>query len=157
MEFGITKRMVKILIVVGTESGNSQMVADLLQSELGRLGHGIEIANAGEHGAARLGDRKVVLVCTATHGDGELPDNIIPFADSLRRDRPDLSNLRYGVIALGDQTYKDTFCGGGKTMDALFAELGARKIGERLEIDACTQPLPDEEALEWAREWVTQL
>jgi MioC protein len=149
--------MAGILIVVGTESGNSQMVADLLQGELGRLGHAVDIANTGDHGTARLGQRDVVLVCTATHGDGELPDNIIPFADSLKRDRPDLSNLRYGVIALGDQTYKETFCQGGKAMDALFAELGARKVGERLEIDACTQPLPDEEALEWAKEWVTQI
>ena len=42
-------------------------------------------------------------------------------------------------------------------MDALFAQRGARKVGERLEIDACTQPLPDEEALNWAQEWVTLL
>lgn len=149
--------MAEILIVVGTESGNSQMVADLLQGELVRLGHAVDIANGGEHAAARLDQREVVLVCTATHGDGELPDNIIPFAASLERDRPDLSKLRYGVIALGDQTYKDTFCHGGKAMDALFAGLGACKVGERLEIDACTQPLPDEEALEWAKEWVMQL
>jgi MioC protein len=39
----------------------------------------------------------------------------------------------------------------------LFARCGARKVGERLEIDACTQPLPDEEALNWAQEWVTML
>jgi MioC protein len=77
--------------------------------------------------------------------------------DSLKQSRPDLSHLRYSVIALGDQTYHDTFCFAGKAMDALFAELGARKIGERLEIDACTQPLPDEEALDWAKEWVTLL
>jgi MioC protein len=42
-------------------------------------------------------------------------------------------------------------------MDALFASFGACKVGERLEIDACTQPLPDEEALNWAQEWVTML
>jgi MioC protein len=42
-------------------------------------------------------------------------------------------------------------------MDALLAACGAQKVGERLEIDACTQPLPDEDALNWAREWVTLL
>jgi len=42
-------------------------------------------------------------------------------------------------------------------MDALFADLGAHKVGERLEIDACTQPLPDEDALEWLKEWASQL
>jgi MioC protein len=34
---------------------------------------------------------------------------------------------------------------------------GGRGGAPRLEIDACTQPLPDEEALNWAQEWVTML
>ena len=28
---------------------------------------------------------------------------------------------------------------------------------ERLEIDACTQPLPDEEAVQWSKDWVALL
>jgi MioC protein len=149
--------MADILIIVGTESGNSQMVADLLEEELPALGHTVEVFNNGEASDAKLDDRDVVLVCCSTHGDGELPDNIIPFAESLEKAAPDLGHIRYGVIALGDQTYHDTFCGGGKTMDALLARLGATRIGDRLEIDACVQPLPDEDALEWAKEWVALL
>lgn len=149
--------MADILVIVGTESGNAQMVADYLSDELGPLGHAFEIVNDGTADDASLGDRSVVLVCTATHGDGELPDNLIPFRESLAETRPDLSHLRYGVIALGDQTYAETFCNAGRTIDALFADLGAHKVGERLEIDACTQPLPDEDALEWAKEWVEML
>lgn len=148
--------MASILILVGTESGNAQMVADTLQEELSRTGHEVEVRAEGDNLEGLDGGR-VVLICTATHGLGELPDNIIPLHDALVREKPDLSALRYGVIALGDQTYDDTFCNGGKIMDRLFAELGARRIGERLEIDACTQPLPDEDALEWTREWVTLL
>ncbi len=154
---GITERcMASILILVGTESGNAQMVADTLQEELGRAGHEVEVRAEGDRLEGPANGR-AVLICTATHGLGELPDNIIPLHDALARDRPDLSGLRYGVIALGDQTYHETFCNAGKTMDRLFAELGARRIGERLEIDACTQPLPDEDALDWAREWVMLL
>lgn len=149
--------MANILIIVGTESGNAQMCADHLADNLPRLGHEIEVAADADAGQVNLAGREVVLVCTSTHGDGELPDNIIPLADRLRGDKPDLSALRYGVIALGDQTYSGTFCKAGKDMDALFAGCGAEKVGERLEIDACTQPLPDEEALNWAQEWVTLL
>ena len=149
--------MADILILVGTESGNAQMVADLLREELGKLGHRVEVMTGEDAGAGWQDGRDVVLICTATHGDGELPDNIIPLRDGLAAGRPDLAHIRYGVIALGDQTYHDTFCFAGKAMDALFAELGARRVGERLEIDACTQPLPDEEAMEWAKEWVTLL
>ncbi|MFI5021858.1 MAG: flavodoxin domain-containing protein [Alphaproteobacteria bacterium] len=157
--------MADILILVGTESGNAQMVADLLQEELAKDGHAVEVEakamdkakDKGGAGAARLAEWGVVLICCSTHGEGELPENIRPLHDELARTRPDLSHLRYGVIALGDQSYRETFCRGGKTIDALFASLGAERIGERLEIDACTQPLPDEEALDWAKEWVSLL
>jgi MioC protein len=149
--------MADILILVGTESGNAQMVADLLEEELGKEGHGVEVHGKGGAASARLEARRNVLICCSTHGEGELPENIRPLHDELAGQKPDLSHLRYGVIALGDQTYHDTFCRGGKTMDALFAALGAERVGERLEIDACTQPLPDEEALHWAKEWVSLL
>ena len=148
--------MADILILVGTESGNAEMVATALKEDLTARGHGVEVLSAFEDPVA-FSDRAHVLICCATHGLGELPDNIIPLSDALTAAPQDLSHLRYGVIALGDQTYEETFCNGGKTMDALFAKMGAERVGERLEIDACTQPLPDEEALEWAREWVTLL
>ena len=149
--------MSRILIIVGTESGNAQMCADHLADNLPLLGHEIEVAADDDVARADLGTQEVVLVCTSTHGDGELPDNLVPLAERLRGESPDLSAVRYGVIALGDQTYKATFCKAGKDMDALLASLGAQRVGERLEIDACTQPLPDEDALNWAREWVTLL
>lgn len=149
--------MSRILIIVGTESGNAQMCADHLADNLPRLGHEIEVAADDDVARADLGTQEVVLVCTSTHGDGELPDNLVPLAERLRGESPDLSAVRYGVIALGDQTYKASFCKAGKDMDALLASLGAQRVGERLEIDACTQPLPDEDALNWAREWVTLL
>lgn len=146
--------MAEILILVGTESGNAAMVADCLKDEMEPMGHAVMVVDDGRAALARLAEAGVVLICTSTHGSGELPDNIIPLHEALAGSRPDLSGLRYGVIALGDQTYRETFCNAGRIMDALFSELGAQRIGDRLEIDACTQPLPDEEAVDWAREWV---
>lgn len=149
--------MSRILILVGTESGNAQMVGDTLMDEFNAQGHEAEVISEGDLADLDLPARDVVLICTSTHGLGELPDCIIPIHDALEAEKPDLSHLKYGVIALGDQTYSDTFCKAGKIMDALFAACGAHKVGERLEIDACTQPLPDEDALDWSREWLAQL
>ena len=78
----------------------------------------------------------MLLVVCATHGSGDIPTNILPLAETLERERPDLSGHRYGVIALGDMTYQDTFCGGGKKVDKVFELCGARRLGERLEVDA---------------------
>lgn len=148
--------MANILILVGTESGNAQMVADVLRDELS-ADHDVELASEGDCAAQDWPTRRIVLICTSTHGLGELPDNIIPLAESLEREKPDLAHIRYGVIALGDQTYAETFCKAGKIMDGLLAACGAQRVGERLEIDACTQPLPDEEAAQWIKEWLTLL
>jgi MioC protein len=146
--------MSKILILVGTESGNAQMVADALKPVLEGAGHAVDVSDA----AASAGDLEahdVLLVVCATHGSGDIPTNILPLAETLERQRPDLSGHRYGIFALGDMTYQDTFCGGGKNVDKVLALCGATRIGERLEVDASVQPLPDEEALAWVEAWKT--
>ncbi|MGE3905036.1 MAG: flavodoxin domain-containing protein [Reyranellaceae bacterium] len=145
--------MANIVILVGTESGNAQMVADVLKDELEGQGHSVTV-NDRAQAAEDVAGHEVALICCSTHGNGDIPSNILQLAETLDSGKPDLSALRYGVIALGDQTYSETFCFGGKKLDAIFAACGAQKLGERLEIDACTQPLPDEEALQWSKEWV---
>ncbi len=146
--------MANILILVGTESGNAQMVADALKPVLDAAGHTVDITDKAAT-RADLESHDVLLVVCATHGSGDIPTNILPLAETLERERPDLSGHRYGVIALGDRTYQDTYCGGGKKVDRVFELCGARKIGDRLEVDASSQPLPDEEALGWVEGWKT--
>jgi flavodoxin len=68
----------------------------------------------------------ILLVITSTHGAGDVPDNLQPFAKDLAEQQPDLNAFKYGVIALGDRSY-DTFCQGGKTLDRLLAECGASR------------------------------
>jgi len=149
--------MTDIAILVGTESGNAQMVADALQEELEALNHEVSLHEEPEVGEVDLANRDVMIISCATHGDGELPDNIIPFCDHLKTVRPDLSHIRYGIVALGDQTYHQTFCQAGKDIDALLASCGAVRIGERFEVDACVQPLPDEDARDWVKGWLELL
>ena len=144
--------MAQILILVGTESGNAQMVADALKPVLEGSGHAVDVTDKATS-KSDLEAHGVLLVICATHGSGDIPTNILPLAETLERERPDLSGHRYGIIALGDMTYQDTFCGGGKKVDKVFELCGAKRLGDRLEVDASTQPLPDEEALGWVESW----
>jgi MioC protein len=150
----MSEAMANILILVGTESGNAQMVADALKPVLGTAGHTVDVTDKAAT-KADLEAHDVLLVVCATHGSGDIPTNILPLAETLERERPDLSRYRYGIIALGDMTYQDTYCGGGKKVDKVFELCGARKLGDRLEVDASSQPLPDEEALGWIEGWKT--
>lgn len=144
----------RILLIVGSESGNAEMVADCVTDELAKLGHEVTTVRGGGLDEAGLGDHATALVITSTTGLGDIPQNILPLFDELTTTRPALAHLRYGMVGLGDRNYKDTFLGGPKKWDALLAELGATRVGDRLELDATDNPTPDEDAVAWVREWV---
>jgi MioC protein len=67
-----------------------------------------------------------------------------------------LSHIRYGVIALGDRTYLQTFCFGGKMFDERLQGLGAQRLGEVWQHDASSGTMPETEAAVWCREWLVQ-
>lgn len=141
-------------ILVGTMTGTAQLVAQELELTLDdehtrvqtRLMDGLD-AGVFDRGG-------LFLLCTSTYGQGDVPDNAKGLYESLQTTRPDLSRVRYGIIALGDRTYAETFCNGGKRFDAILAELGAIRIGEPLLHDASAGTLPEEAAVQWAGPWI---
>jgi MioC protein len=147
----------QILLVVGSEMGNAEMVADLVKDELVRQGHDAELCTRGSFGELRLAERPLLLVISSTTGLGDVPQNISPLYEELCERRPDLSHLRYGLIGMGDRNYKDTYLGGPKKWDAILTELGATRIGDGLMLDATDNPMPDQDALEWLPSWLSQL
>lgn len=143
-----------LTILVGTMTGTAQLVAQEL-----------ELTLDGEHARVRtrlmdgldagvFDGGGLFLVCTSTYGQGDVPDNAKGLYAALQRTRPDLSRVLYGVIALGDRTYAETFCNGGKRFDAILAELGASRIGEPMLHDASAGTLPEEVAARWAGHWI---
>ena len=144
---------VNLTILVGTMTGTAEMVAQEVQTALEAAGHTASIRMMDGLDAGVFGGGGVFLICTSTYGQGDVPDNAQDFIASLERERPDLSAVTYGVIALGDLTYKDTFCEGGNRFDALLTELGARRVGEVLKHDASSGTLPEEIAAQWIVPW----
>ena len=98
-----------------------------------------------------------LLVVSATTGLGDLPENIFPFFFELKEKFPNLHKLKFGVIALGDSSYGDTFCGAGIMFDALLEELQANRVSPLLKIDALDTTDPFDFAESWVREWLVQL
>jgi MioC protein len=145
-----------LTILVGTMTGTAQLVAQEIELALdgddvrarARLMDGLD-ANVFEGGG-------LFLICTSTYGQGDVPDNAKKLYESLQASRPDLSRVRYGVIALGDRTYVETLCNGGKRFDRLLCELGARRIGELLLHDASAGTMPEEAAARWIGGWIEQ-
>ncbi len=147
----------KLFLIVGSESGNADMVADCVKDALDALGHEVDVFREGTLADAHLEERGNVLIVSSTTGIGDIPQNVEPLYDALSGDRPSLAHLRYGVVGLGDRNYKESYLGGPKKWDVLFTELGAQRVGERLELDATDNPTPDEDAVVWVKEWIETL
>ena len=98
-----------------------------------------------------------LLVVTATTGMGELPDNFMPLYSTIRDQFPSWQGLPGGVIALGDASYGDTFCGGGELIRELYADLGVREVQEMLRLDASETVTPETDAEPWLESFAKAL
>src|SRR5579863_10388642 len=146
----------EITILVGTMTGTADLVAQEVEQALASAGRQAQIRTMDDLDASVFAGGGNFLICTSTYGAGDVPDNAQRLFSSLENERPDLSRVTYGVIALGDTTYKDTFCQGGKRFDQLLTELGARRAGDVLMHDASSGTLPEEDAAQWDVPWVEQ-
>lgn len=142
-----------IKILVGTMTGTAELVAEEVQDALAAKGWDAEMILMDGLDAGVFDPDNLYLICSSTYGQGDVPDNAQTFMDSLKDNKPDLTGIRYGVIALGDQTYAQTFCFGGKTFDKVLGELGAERIGEPMLHNASGGTMPEDDALEWIESW----
>lgn len=143
-----------VKILVGTMTGTAELVAEELRDALTACGIAAGIVPLDGKDVSVFNEGGPFLVCTSTYGQGDVPDNARGFFQSLETARPDLSKVAYGVIALGDTTYAQTFCFGGKRFDALLRSLGARRVGDMLMHDASAGTIPEEVAVEWIGPWI---
>ena len=143
-------------ILVGTMTNTAQLVAQEIELTAGDDETRINVTYMDGLIATAVKPGNLYLICTSTYGQGDVPDNAKSLYDSLVATRPDLTGVRYGVIALGDRTYLQTFCNGGKKFDAILSDLGAQRIGGVCLHDASAGTLPEEVCIEWAQGWIEQ-
>jgi len=145
--------MSDITILVGTMTGTAELAADEIADALEVEGFKAQVtAMDGLDGTVFAGGG-VFLICTSTYGQGDVPDNALGLYEHLQDTRPDLSNVRYGVFAMGDSTYDATFCEGGRLFDKLLSNLGAARIGDVEEHDASSGTMAEDEGAKWALDW----
>lgn len=146
----------KLRILVGTMTSTADYVAQAIQMDCADLVDDIEVVLMDGLDISVFQEDALYLICTSTYGSGDVPDNARGLYDSLDSSPAYLGDVRYGVIALGDRTYQQTFCFGGKKFDERLQGLGARRIGEVWCHDASAGTMPEEEGTAWCRQWLTQ-
>ena len=127
-------RTQKLTVLYGTESGNSEALADRTVKAAKKRGLQAVMKNMAEISTQDLTKSSNLLVIVSTWGDGEPPETAVPFyKEFMTADLP-LADLRFSVCALGDTAY-EKFCQIGKDFDSRLEKLGASRISERKDCD----------------------
>jgi MioC protein len=138
-----------ILLLIGTQTGNAEMVAEDMAEVLSDEGFRVHLVDMADSYAELLGEYQQVILCTSTWGDGELPDNAIDLYESIETLEPALGHILYGIMALGDHVYDPHFCAAARIFERLFDRLGATRVIDTHQIDAG----PDQRDLQDAKIW----
>lgn len=144
--------MKKVNLVFGTVYGSAQHVAETLEPAITALGYQVVLKQPIELAGFIPAENELLILICSTTGQGDLPDEIMPWFSELSTKAPYLPQLKYSLIGLGDSCY-ETYCGAIKKFDLLFQELGAKALVPTLEIDASETMEPEVEALAWIKQW----
>ncbi|RUO29299.1 hypothetical protein CWE12_09960 [Aliidiomarina sedimenti] len=142
-----------IVLVYASQSGTARRLAERY---LQQFNDARELNTTAQSPAARLyaldeispqtlAGCKVALFVVSTFGDGVAPDHATAFVrDHLGRNPlnasatgnrwPELSQLRYAVLALGDRHYAN-FCAFGHCLDQALQHAGAARLWPVIEVD----------------------
>ena len=122
-------------ILFGSQSGNSEELAAKFAKRATDYGLDATVHDMDGFDLSSLPGMKRVLIICSTWGEGEMPDNaeelwLQASADSA----PNLSDVNFSILALGDTSY-EFYCQSGKDWDDRLQQLGATRLLDRVDCD----------------------
>jgi len=140
----------KLTILYGTHTGRSKTIAANLAGKLVATGIDVQSFALDDYKTRQLATETNVVFIVSTHGEGEPPAMAEDFHGFITGKRaPQLPNLNYSVVALGDKSYK-LYCQTGVDIDQALIRLGAKSMLPVLKLDVDFE----EEIDLWMKEFV---
>lgn len=125
----------RVLVLFGTQTGNSELVAHEVAAYLREAGQHADVLDMGDAYPEMLAEVERLIVPICTWNDGTFPDNAVAFWDALTELRPDCSHLSFGIVALGDRRYQPYYQLAAYRLAAFLQGLGAAQVTDPFEID----------------------
>jgi sulfite reductase (NADPH) flavoprotein alpha-component len=124
-----------ITIMFASESGNCERLAADVAKAARKAGMKPALVDMADLDVATLPTFRRLVVIAATWGEGEPPARTArAYAQLMSEAAPRIDGVEFGVLALGDTAYAE-FCAVGKALDARLAELGAKRVIDRVDCD----------------------
>ena len=130
----------KLVILFGSQSGNSEDLAFRIKSKASKFGLNPEVFDMEGFDLNTLSDTSRLLIICSTWGEGDMPDSAESLWEMANSDkRPKLTKTNFSVCALGDTSY-EFFCESGKDWDRIIEEMGGNRILDRADCDVDFDP-----------------
>ena len=125
----------ELLILFGTRSGNSRLVAQQAEHFLRKNGYKTTCVNMAKYNPEKLREVRRLMAVVSTHGEGEPPEQAQKFFHKVMTTNiGNLAELKYSVCALGDSSYEQ-YCKAGKDLEERLSQLGAKPMLPRMDCD----------------------
>ncbi|MDX3907907.1 MAG: sulfite reductase flavoprotein subunit alpha [Pigmentiphaga sp.] len=123
-----------LLVAYASQTGFAEQIARKSAQALQAAGLPVRLANLGELGGTALQQFRKALFVVSTTGEGDAPDSVARFArGTLARELP-LRGLSYGVLALGDSSYRQ-YCAFGQALANWLHRQGAEPLFDPILVD----------------------
>nr|WP_283161336.1 sulfite reductase flavoprotein subunit alpha [Xanthomonas nasturtii] len=122
------------LIAFASQSGFAERLAWQAAGHLQAAGLPVQVRSLAQLDAQELQRTRHALFVISTFGDGEPPDAARGFERELLRQRVELPQLAYALLALGDRQYAQ-FCGFSRRIEQWLDAQGARALFPAVEMD----------------------
>ncbi|MBX6316903.1 sulfite reductase flavoprotein subunit alpha [Pigmentiphaga sp.] len=123
-----------LLVAYASQTGFAEQIARRSARALEAAGVPVCLASLGELGGPALQRFRKALFVVSTTGEGDVPDSAARFARKTLSGNLPLPNLAYGVLALGDSSYRE-YCAFGKLLAAWLHRQGAEPMFDTLCVD----------------------
>lgn len=120
----------KALILYGSETGNAEMMAEVLAEELLRRGIKSNLSTMNDYEFDDLSSETMVYNVISTCGQGEYPGNCKNFMKAISDNNLPadwLKNVQFSVFGMGDSSYAH-FNKAGLDLDHHLSRLGATSV-----------------------------
>ncbi|MDQ3056947.1 MAG: flavodoxin domain-containing protein, partial [Pseudomonadota bacterium] len=132
-----------LTIVYGSQTGNAKRLAETLAQQAENAGLATRLLRADAYPVRELRNERHLFIVISTQGDGDPPDDARAFVEFITGKRaPELKQLKYAVLGLGDSSYPQ-FCAIGRQLDERLAELGASRLLDRGDADLDVETIAD--------------
>ena len=136
------------VVAYASQTGFAEELAEMTARALIDAGEAARVVSFADLDIEMLASAKRALFVVSTTGEGDPPDSAGRVVRRMLDRDAALPDLSYGLLALGDRSYKD-YCGFGHAVDGWLRRSGATPLFDVVEVDDA-----DPEAI---RHWQHQL